>query len=100
MNTILSCLRCHFFKHNYVYARSNKTFWRDVHRKDVVNNVDVSSLTAQWQNGPHKTNTHNNINWRDLQRKNAVNSVDMSNFRASWQNGPYKNQHTVQHKNT
>ena len=28
--------------------------WRDVQRKNVVNNVDMSSLRAPWQNGPYK----------------------------------------------
>ena len=28
--------------------------WRDVQRKNVVNNVGMSSLWARWQNGPHK----------------------------------------------
>jgi len=28
--------------------------WRDVQRNNVVNNVDMSSLWARWQNGPHK----------------------------------------------
>ena len=27
---------------------------RDVQRKNVINNVDKSSLRAPWQNGPHK----------------------------------------------
>ena len=31
---------------------------RDVQRKNVVNNVDKSSLWAPWQNGPYK-NTQN-----------------------------------------
>ena len=31
--------------------------WRDVQRKNVVNNVDVSCLREPWQNGPYK-NTH------------------------------------------
>ena len=31
--------------------------WRDVQRKYVVNNVDMSSLRAPWQNGPY-TNKH------------------------------------------
>jgi len=28
--------------------------WRDVQRKNVVNNVDMSNLRAPWQNGPYK----------------------------------------------
>jgi len=28
--------------------------WRDVHTKNVVNNVDMSCLRAPWQNGPYK----------------------------------------------
>ena len=28
--------------------------WRDVQIKNVVNNVDMSSLRAPWQNGPYK----------------------------------------------
>ena len=28
--------------------------WRDVQIKNVVNNVDMSSLGAPWQNGPYK----------------------------------------------
>ena len=28
--------------------------WSDVQRKDVVNNVDMSSLKAPWQYDPHK----------------------------------------------
>ena len=28
--------------------------WTDVQRKNVVNNVDMSSLRAPWQNGPYK----------------------------------------------
>jgi len=30
------------------------TNWRDVQIKNVVNNVDMSSLRAPWQNGPYK----------------------------------------------
>jgi len=32
--------------------------WRDVQRKNVVYNVDMSSLKAPWQNGPYKKQTH------------------------------------------
>ena len=28
--------------------------WRDAQRKNVVNNVDMSSLRAPWQNSPYK----------------------------------------------
>jgi len=28
--------------------------WRDVQRMNVVNNVDMSSLRAPWQNGPYE----------------------------------------------
>jgi len=34
--------------------------WRDVQRKNVVNNVDMPSLRAPWQNGLFETNTQNN----------------------------------------
>jgi len=37
--------------------------WRQVQRKNVVNNVDMSSLRAPWQNDPYKnkhTEQHNN----------------------------------------
>ena len=34
--------------------------WRDVQRKNVVNNVDMSSLKAPWENGPHTENSQNN----------------------------------------
>jgi len=37
---------------------------RDVQRKNVVNNVDKSSLWAPWQNGPYK-NTQN-INTQNI----------------------------------
>ena len=30
------------------------TNWREVQRKNIVNNVDRSSLRAQWQNGAYK----------------------------------------------
>ena len=33
--------------------------WRHIQRKNVVNNVDMSSFMAPWQNGPHK-NPHRN----------------------------------------
>jgi len=44
-----------FFKRNISVYNING---RDVQRKNVVNNVDKSSLWAPWQNGPYK-NTQN-----------------------------------------
>jgi len=45
--------------------------WRDVQRKDIVNNVDMSSLRASWQNAARiKTNTHNNTETRRTPRRN------------------------------
>ena len=44
-----------FFKRNISVYNKNG---RDVQRKNVVNNVDKSSLWAPWQNGPYK-NTQN-----------------------------------------
>ena len=49
--------------------------WGDVLRKNVVNNVDMSSLRAPWQKRPYKTNTQNNTTARqhhdatDIQKK-------------------------------
>ena len=42
---------------------------RDVQRKNVVNNVDKSSLWAPWQNGPYK-NTQNITKHGSIQRRN------------------------------
>ena len=36
---------------------------RDVQRKNVVNNVDKSSLWAPWQNGPYKTTQYITKHW-------------------------------------
>ena len=38
--------------------------WRDVQRKNVVNNVDMSSVRTPWQNDPYKnihTEQHKDI---------------------------------------
>jgi len=42
--------------------------WSDVQRKNVVNNVDMSSLRAPWQNSPYK-------NKHAEQRKNVLNML-------------------------
>ena len=48
------------FKRHNVDIRMNSNLvpffinWRDVQTKNVVNNVDMSSLRAPWQNGPYK----------------------------------------------
>ena len=56
------CNRMLFFCDKYSFF-ANTTFsmnitvninGRDVQRKNVVNNVDKSSLWAPWQNGPYK----------------------------------------------
>jgi len=52
---------------------------RDVQRKNVVNNVDMSSLRAPWQKGPY-TNKH-------------------TEKHRTTQNGLYTNKHTEKHKN-
>jgi len=47
----------------YMYSRLNIN-WRNVQRKNAVNNVDVSSLMAPWQNSPY-------INQHKEQHKNS-----------------------------
>ena len=49
------------FKLTSLFSNIN---WRDVQRKNVVNNVDMSSLRAPWQNGPYKNNTQNDTKTR------------------------------------
>jgi len=44
--------------------------WRDVQIKNVVNNVDMSSLRAPWQNGPYKTYTQNDTKTRTTSWRN------------------------------
>jgi len=46
-----------YYKHNVIQ------------RKNVVNNVDMSSLMAPWHNGPYK-NTQNNTKTRRTPRRN------------------------------
>jgi len=51
--------------------------WSDVQRKNVVNNVDLSSLRAPWQNGPYK-NKHTE------QHKNTQNTKTQQTFRKNY----------------
>jgi len=53
-----------------VLPNSANINWRDVQRKNVVNNVDMSSLRASWQNGPYTANTQNNPKTRRTIRRN------------------------------
>jgi len=39
---------------NDIVRLLNDINWRDVKRKNVVNDVDMSSLRAPWQNGPYE----------------------------------------------
>jgi len=50
-----------YYKHNVIR--------KDLQRKNVVNNVDMSSLMAPWHNGPYK-NTQNNTKTRRTPRRN------------------------------
>jgi len=38
----------------YIWPSTPNIKWRDVQTKNVVNNVDMSCLRAQWQNDPYK----------------------------------------------
>jgi len=38
----------------WIKQKKDNINWRDVQIKNVVNNVDMSSLKAPWQNGPYK----------------------------------------------
>jgi len=44
--------------------------WIDVQRKNVVNNVDMSSLRASWQNGPYKTHKEQHKNTQHTKYRN------------------------------
>jgi len=44
--------------------------WRDVQIKNGVNNVDMSSLKAPWQNDPYTENKQNNSKTRRSPRRN------------------------------
>ena len=44
--------------------------WIDVHRMYVVNNVDMSSLKAPWQNGTYKNNYTEQHKTRRTPRRN------------------------------
>jgi len=46
-----SCVNVTLVYHFQIGYNKN---WRDVQTKNVVNNVDMSYLRAQWQNGPYK----------------------------------------------
>jgi len=48
--------------------------WRHVQRKNDVNNVDISSLGAPWQNGPNK-------NKHAEQHKNTQHTMTQQTFR-------------------
>jgi len=58
--------------------------WSDVQRKNVVNNVDMSSLRAPWQNGPYKSK-------HTEQHKNTQNIKMQETFRQKhwWYVSPY-----------
>ena len=51
--------------------------WRDVQRQNVVNNVDMSSLRAPWQNGRYK-NKHTE------QHKNTQNTKTQQTFKINY----------------
>jgi len=63
---------CAFFSAHTVHTYNING--RDLQRKNVVNNVDKSSLSAPWQNGPYRKHTehqrteHNKT--RSIQRHN------------------------------
>ena len=48
--------------------------WRDVQRKNIVNNVDMSSLRTPWQNGPYK-------NQHTERHKNTKNTMTQQTLR-------------------
>jgi len=48
--TRLRRTRRHTLYYNVIYS----IHWRDVQWKNVVNNLDMSSLWAPWQNGPYR----------------------------------------------
>jgi len=47
--------------------------WRDVQSKNVVNNVDMSSLRAPWKNGPYKNqNTERHKNTKNIMTQQTL----------------------------
>ena len=63
--------------HLHAYMRlvyCNNKHWRDVQRKNVVNNLDMSSLRVPWQKSPYK-NKHTE------QHKNRQNTKTQQTFR-------------------
>jgi len=54
--------------------------WRDVQRKNVVNNIDMSGWRTSWQNGPYKTNTQNNTKARRTPRRNRHSEINVCVF--------------------
>ena len=48
----------YIYIYNKAVLQTDNINGRDVQRKNVVNNVDKSTLWAPWQNGPYK-NTQN-----------------------------------------
>jgi len=53
-----SCRTYFQLNHNKNFRTNGRLNWKDVQRRNVVYNVDMSSLRAPWQNGPYKKPTH------------------------------------------
>ena len=76
-NIYTSLFRC-TKKWTMPYPYNTCINWRDVQRKNVINNVDVSSIRAPWQNGPYKskhTEQHKNTQNTKTQKTFSINYV-------------------------
>ena len=56
--------------------------WRDIQIKNVVNNVDMSSLKAPWHNGPYKTHAQNSTKTRIY---NFLNDLSEKCWVTAWE---------------
>jgi len=60
------------------YGHSQMEYnWRDIQRKNFVNNVDMSRLRAPWQNGLYK-------NYHTERHKNTYNTLTQQTFRNNY----------------
>jgi len=58
-------------------------YWRDVQRKNVVNNVDMSSLRPPWQNGLYKNQYTEHTKTQRTPRRNR--NLEKNSFFAFFQ---------------
>jgi len=54
-----------------MYTVVPSTNWRDDHRKNGVNNIDMASVRAPWQNDPYKKPTHRTTQ-KHVDHENAI----------------------------